>query len=175
MDTEKVKTIEEIKVALVNEELIQNRLRKHPEQAEELSKQLHDSYRDRMLKTRALWGCSVNRDLFSILKNTLLEQNRLEQLLNDGHKNEKMESLLRIAQNRGDIYVEEIEKAIDPTVTCPVLPPNETVSSISSHVREKTQSFMEKKIREKDLEAGKVVEKPKSDDRRKKIIRLLMQ
>jgi hypothetical protein len=34
---------------------------------------------------------------------------------------------------------------------------------------------MEKKLKEKDLEKGKVVEKPKSDDRRKKIIRLLMQ
>ena len=172
MEPEKAKTIEEIKVALVNEELIQNRLRKHPEQAEELSKQLHDSYRDRMLKERGLWGCSVNRDLFSSLKAVLVEQEHLKALLADGHNNGKIESLLRIAKDKGDIYIDEIEASIDPNVTCPVLPPGETVSSISSYVREKTQSFMEKKIKEKE---GKVVEKPKSDDRRKKIIRLLMQ
>lgn len=175
METEKAKTIEEIKKSLVDEEKMQKILKKHPEQGGTLNEQLHGLYRERMLRERQLWGCSVNRDLFGTLMNTLLEQAHLEQLLNDGHKNEKMESLLRIAQNRSDIYVEEIEKNINPNVTCPVLPPNETVSSISNNVREKTQSFMEKKIKEKDLEVGKVANKPKSDDRRKKIIRLLMQ
>ena len=176
MEPEKAKMIEEIKVALVNEESIQNRLRKHPEQAEELSTQLHDSYQDRMLKTRALWGCSVNRDLFSSLKAVLVEQEHLEQLLNDGHNNGKIESLLRIAKDKGDIYIDEIEATIDPTVTCPVLPPGESVSSISNSVREKTQSFMEKKVNKGEkIEAGVNKQKDAKDDRRKKIIRLLMQ
>ena len=166
----KDETIEEIKKSLVEEEAIQNRIKKEPGLYEDLGKRLHVLYRARMLKERELWGCSVNRDLFSILKNTLLEQQHLEQLLNDGHKNEKIESLLRIAQNRGDIYVEEIEKNINPNVSCPLLPQGESISSISAHIRNKSQSIIDNQKNK----GGKKEKKSKSDIKRRELIRMFM-
>ena len=169
------KKLEQIKSYLAEEQELQDRLKKNPNLSTTIAPQLNDIYRKRVDVTRSELGCGVNRDMWDILKSVLLEQANIEKVLNDGvssEKKEDMQRMLTITRNKRDILVGEVERTLDNGVSCPVLPPGETVSSISSNVREKTQSFMEKKIKEKE---GKVVEKPKSDDRRKKIIRLLMQ
>jgi hypothetical protein len=172
------KKLEQIKSYLAEEQELQDRLKKNPNLSTTIAPQLNDIYRKRVDVTRSELGCGVNRDMWDILKSVLLEQANIEKVLNDGissEKKEDMQRMLTITRNKRDILVGEVERTLDNGVSCPVLPPGESVSSISNHVREKTQSFMEKKLKEKDLEKGKVVEKPKSDDRRKKIIRLLMQ
>lgn len=172
------KKLEQIKSYLAEEQELQDRLKKNPNLSTTIAPQLNDIYRKRVDVTRSELGCGVDRRLWDILKNVLLEQANIEKLLDNGispEKKDDMQRILAVTMNKRDILVGEVERTLDNGVSCPVLPPGETVSSISNYVREKTQSFMEKKIKGKDLEKGKVAEKPKSDDRRKKIIRLLMQ
>ncbi|MEA1998098.1 MAG: hypothetical protein U9N61_02060 [Euryarchaeota archaeon] len=160
--------IDQIKASLLEEQRLETKLKKRPEASDELLPLLHNLYIARMNLERANWGCSVDRDRFSLLKSSLLEEAHLEELLkqepgnNGTHEGYNLEDvatptplkqestsmdsdlqkLLNIAKNKSTIYISELEANLDPTVACPLLPTGETPRTIATKVKQKTDNYL---------------------------------
>ena len=164
--------LNQIKAYLAEEEEIGDRLKKNPNLGNELLSRLNRLYHNRVTLIRSEYGCGVNRDLWDILKNVLLEQANLEKIIEDGmpaDKRENMQRILTVTKNKRDILVNEVEQTLDTSAACPLLPEGKSVSSISAHIREKSQSIVDKQ------QKGKGGEKEREHDiKRRDLIRLFM-
>lgn len=163
--------IEQIKASLLEEQRLETELKKRPETSDDLLPLLHSLYIARMNLERANWGCSVDRDRFSLLKSSLLEEAHLEELLkqegnnstHDGYNlkdvatptplkpednslDPDLQKLLNIAKNKSSIYISDLEANLDPTVACPLLPTGETQQTISAQIKQKTDNYLNKKV-----------------------------
>ena len=115
--------LEQIKASLLEEQKLETKLKKKPEVSDELLPLLHSLYIARMNLERANWGCSVDRDRFSLLKSSLLEEAHLEEILQqESGTDTDLQRLLNIAKGKSGVYVSEIEANLDPTVLCHLLP-----------------------------------------------------
>jgi hypothetical protein len=133
--------ISQIKASLLEEQRLETKLKKRPETSDDVLPLLHSLYIARMNLERANWGCSVDRNRFSLLKSSLLEEAHLEQLLDvdqaqtpgaSSQIDTDLQRLLKIAKDKSTIYVTEIEANLDPTVACPLLPTRETPETIQT-------------------------------------------
>ena len=180
--------IEQIKASLLEEQRLETKLKKQPEVSDDLLPLLHSLYIARMNLERANWGCSVDRNRFSLLKSSLLEEAHLEELLKQEGNNgtdEKynldavvpvsiplkpessldsdLQKLLRIARNKSSIYKSELEANLDLTAACPLLPTGETPKTIATQVTQKTRNYLNKKADNITLQkAAEVTKEPKN-------------
>jgi len=179
--------LEQIKASLVEEQQLETKLKKQPEVSDNLLPLLHSLYIARMNLERANWGCSVDRNRFSLLKSSLLEEAHLEELLkqegNNGSHEEynldgitpispkpegsldtDLQKLLNIAKNKSSIYKSDLEANLDLTVACPLLPTGETPKTIATGVTQKTRDYLNKKKANENtlpLKAAEVTQEPK--------------
>ena len=122
--------IERIKASLLEEQRLETEMKKRPEGYDDILPLLHSLYLARMNLERANWGCSVDRNRFSLLKSSLLEEAHLEDILQqEGGTDTDLQKLLNIAKGKSGIYVSEIEANLDPTISCPLLPTKEAPST----------------------------------------------
>jgi len=118
--------LEQIKASLLEEQRLETELKKEPTSSDGILPLLHSLYIARMNLERANWGCSVDRERFSLLKSSLLEEAHLEGLVGqESQTDTDLQKLLKIAKNKSGIYVSELEANLDPTVACPLLPTRE--------------------------------------------------
>ena len=189
--------IAQIKASLLEEQQLETKLKKRPEASDELLPLLHNLYIARMNLERANWGCSVDRNRFSLLKTSLLEEAHLEELLKqegntldvvtqarpdpEGSLETDLQKLLRIAKGKSGIYQSELEANLDTTVACPLLPTGETPKTISAHVRQKTENYLNNKgaIAAATKAAETTTLTPKQDtlkekEKRRQLVRYIM-
>ena len=185
--------IKQIKASLIEEQQLETKLKKQPGTSDDLLPLLHSLYIARMNLERANWGCSVDRNRFSLLKSSLLEEAHLEELLKQGGNNGSHEShnldavvpaplkpkqeqensldtdlqkLLNIAKNKSSIYISDLEANLDLTVACPLLPTGKTLKTITSGVTQKTRDYLNTKKANETITPKKAVEvtqEPKKD------------
>jgi len=162
--------LEQIKASLLEEQELETKLKKKPDASDELLPLLHSLYIARMNLERANWGCSVDRNRFSLLKSSLLEEAHLEELLKqegnngthegytldavtqtqtqaqpEGSIDSDLQKLLNIAKGKSDIYKTDLEANLDLSVACPLLPTGETPRTIAAQVKQKTESYLDTK------------------------------
>ncbi len=170
MEAQKLDLIKDI---LSKEQRLEAKLKKNPNLAPEISPQLNELYRKRVQLEREEWGCGVQRNLWNVLKNVLLEQAHLEQMLNDGISDSQkadIQRLLDITRNKRDVLVQNIEQTRDTSVSCPILPKGESPSAIASFVRDRCDQYLKTKHKTSKKQDN---EKNKNKIKRREIIRLL--
>ena len=177
--------LRQIKASLVEEQRLETKLKKQPKESDDLLPLLHGLYIARMNLERANWGCSVDRNRFSLLKSSLLEEAHLEELLkqegnfNGTHEQYNLDAvvpvplnqentldtdlqkLLKLAKNKSNIYISDLEANLDPTVACPLLPTGETPRTIATQIKQKTDSYLNKKVNPRTITPQKEVEATK--------------
>ena len=177
--------LDQIKASLLEEQRLETKLKKRPESSDKLLPLLHSLYIARMNLERANWGCSVDRDRFSLLKSSLLEEAHLEELLKQEGNNgtherynldavvpvplkpesdldSDLQKLLKIAKGKSSIYRSELEANLDLTVACPLLPTGETPKTIATQVTQKTRNYLDMKLSANTIpKAAEVTQEPK--------------
>ena len=164
--------LNQIKTYLAEEEELVDQLKKNPNLSTEIAPQLNTLYRKRVELERSEWGCGVPRGKWQSLKTSLLQEATLEERKNNGNTSDEerdIERLLQIIKKQREIFLDDLESSINHSIACPLLPEGKSVSSISAHIREKSQSIVDKQ------QKGKGEEKEREHDiKRRDLIRLFM-